>query len=115
MVTENLITPSQKIFENPTVNLSALCKSCVQIAFCSSELIFTFCSSELIFTFLYVGSSIQNASEHFVSCIHLCFVSFPVHPNPQTKNWQIWARRFKQLCFSDQSILAHMNFIPHND
>jgi hypothetical protein len=63
-------------FETPTVNLSALCKSCAKIACCSSE---------LIFTFLYAGSSIQNASEQFVSCIHLSFVNFALHPNPQKK------------------------------
>jgi hypothetical protein len=28
---------------------------------------------ELIFAFLYAGSSIQNTSEQFVSCIHLSF------------------------------------------
>jgi hypothetical protein len=43
------------------------------------------CSSELIFTFFYAGSSIQNAKEQFVSCIHLSFVNFALHPNPQTK------------------------------
>jgi hypothetical protein len=30
------------VFQNPTVNLSALCNSCAKIACCSSELIFTF-------------------------------------------------------------------------
>jgi hypothetical protein len=48
------------MFENPTVNLNALCNSCANIACCSSELI----------TFLYAGSSTQNASEQFVSCSH---------------------------------------------
>ena len=33
-------------------------------------------SRELITTFIYAGSSIQNASEKFVSCIHLSFVNF---------------------------------------
>jgi len=42
------------MFENPTVNLSALCNSSTKIAWCSSD---------LIFTFLYAGSSIRNASE----------------------------------------------------
>jgi hypothetical protein len=55
---------SQYMFENSTVNLNALCNSCAKIACCSSE---------LIFTLLYVKSSIQNASEQFVSCIHLSF------------------------------------------
>jgi hypothetical protein len=55
------------MFENPTVSFNALCNSCAKIACCSSD---------LIFTFLYAGSSIQNASELFVSCIHLPFVNF---------------------------------------
>jgi hypothetical protein len=42
-------------------------------------------SSELNSTFLYAGSSIQNASEQFASCTHLCFVSFALHPTPQTE------------------------------
>jgi hypothetical protein len=55
------------MFENPTVNLHALCSSCATIACCSAE---------LIFTFLYVGSSIENASEQFVSCVHVSLVNF---------------------------------------
>jgi len=31
-------------------------------------------SCELITTFIYAGSSIQNANEIFVSCIHLSFL-----------------------------------------
>ena len=42
------------------------------------------CSSELIFMFLYDHSSIQTAGEQFISCIHLSFVSFALHPTPQT-------------------------------
>ena len=42
------------------------------------------CSSELIFMFLYDHSCIQNASEHFISCIHLSFVYFALLPTPQT-------------------------------
>ena len=53
----------------------------------------------------YASSNIQIASEQFVSCIHICFVNFAVHPTPQTKIWQIPVRRFKQLCFSDHSDL----------
>jgi hypothetical protein len=41
-------------------------------------------SSELI-TSLYSGSSIQNASEQFVSCIQLSFFNCVLHPTPQTK------------------------------
>jgi hypothetical protein len=58
-------------FENPTVNLSALCNSCPTMACCSSE---------LIFTLFYAGSSIDNEREQFVS-----FVTFALHPAPQRK------------------------------
>ena len=67
---------SQELFENPKVNLSALCSSCTNIACCPSE---------LIFTFLYAGSSIQNASVQFLLCIHLYFVNFALYPTSQTK------------------------------
>ena len=33
------------------------------------------CSSQLIFAFLYAGSSIQNASEHFVCIIYISFAN----------------------------------------
>jgi len=65
------------IFENTTVNLSALCNSCAMIAFCSSE---------LIFAFLYMGSSSHNASRQFVSCTHLYSVNFDFHLTPQKIN-----------------------------
>ena len=65
------------MFENPTVNLNALRNSCATIACCSSE---------LIFTFVYASSSIQNASEQFVSSILVCFVNFAFHPIPQTNS-----------------------------
>jgi hypothetical protein len=42
-------------------------------------------SSDLIFTLIYAGSSIQNAIERFVSCIHISFLNFALHPNAQTK------------------------------
>ena len=43
------------MFQNPTVNLNALCNSCAKIAWCSSQ---------LIFTFLYAASNIHNASSN---------------------------------------------------
>jgi hypothetical protein len=55
---------------------------------CTLQFVFedgVFCSSELILTFLYVGSSMQNASQQFVSCVHHYFVNFDPHPTPQTK------------------------------
>ena len=59
------------MFENLTVNLKAFCNPCVKIECCSSD---------LIYTFLYAGSSIQNASDQFIS-----FVNFALLPTPQTK------------------------------
>jgi hypothetical protein len=41
---------------------------------------------ELIFTFLYAGSSIQNVTEQFISCIHLSFVNLVLHSTPLTKS-----------------------------
>ena len=64
------------MFENPTVNLNALCSSFAKIACCSSA---------LIFTFLYAGCRIQNATEQLISCIHLYFVNFALLPTPQTQ------------------------------
>ena len=40
---------------------------------------------ESAFTCLHAGSSIQNANEQFVSCIHLTLAHFSTHPTPQTK------------------------------
>jgi hypothetical protein len=76
------------MFENPTVNLNALCNSCAKIACCSSQ---------LIFTFLYEGSSIQNASEQFVSCIQLSFVNFALHATTE-------------LCLEIQTALSRYPF-----
>jgi hypothetical protein len=36
--------------------------------------------------FPYAGSSIQNASGQFISCIHLPFVNSALHPTPQQKS-----------------------------
>jgi hypothetical protein len=55
------------MFETPIVNLNTFCDSCVKIACFSSE---------LIFPFLYAGSSMQNASEQFVSCVCVENLSF---------------------------------------
>ena len=65
------------MFENPTVNLSALCKSCAKIA-CSS--------SELVFTFLYAGSSIRQARQQFVSCVSFSSVNFALQTHKKKKN-----------------------------
>ena len=47
--------------ENSTVNISALCNSCEDMACCSSE---------CVLTFLYADDNIQYVNEQFVSCIH---------------------------------------------
>jgi hypothetical protein len=49
------------IFENSTVNISAFCNSCENMACCSAE---------FILTFLYASSSIHYAIEQFVPSIH---------------------------------------------
>ena len=91
------------ICENPTVNLSALCNSCAKMACCSCE---------LIFTFVYADSSIHNASERFVSSIHLTCLNFVVHQTPQIQFTTKLHVRFKGLWLSNHSELIHihMNF-----
>jgi hypothetical protein len=61
---------SQWMSENPNININALCNSYAKI---------TCRSSQSISAFLYAGSSIQNASEQIVSCIHFTFVNFIIH------------------------------------
>jgi hypothetical protein len=51
------------------------CTSCVKIVCCSSD---------MIATIFYSGSSIYNASQKVVSCMHLSSVNGVVIPNPQT-------------------------------
>jgi len=88
---------SQEMFENPTVNFSALRNSCVKIACCSSQLIFTFLSA---------GSSIQDVSEQFVWCIHLSFVnrcSFNRTNKSLNQKSETVRARFKQLCLGNHS------------
>ena len=67
------------VFLNPTVNLNALCKSCVKIA-----RVF-----ESIFGFLYADSRIQTAIGQFISCIQLSFFySLLFFRKAQTKIWR---------------------------
>jgi hypothetical protein len=88
-------------------NLSALCNSCAKIVCCSSE---------LIFTFLYAGSSIRNAFEQFLWCIHLCFVNFVLCPMWQT---QIGVRSVDSNSSVSLTIhnytRDHINLFSHND
>jgi len=81
------------MFDNTAVKPKTLSISCAKIACCSSE---------SIFTFLYASSSIQNASELFVSCVQIYFVNFPLRQTPQIKNLM---NRFKQPSLCHLSVL----------
>jgi len=66
------------MFENSTVNISALCNLCEDMVCCSTE---------CVMTFLYVGDNIQYVNEQFVSCIHFLSVHFTLHqPHKQKSN-----------------------------
>jgi len=75
-------------FENPTVNLSALCNSCAKTVLCLSE---------LTAKFLDEGNSIQNTNEHFFSHVNISFVYFALHPSPQRKIYRSYMWSFKQI------------------
>jgi hypothetical protein len=64
------------MFENLTVNLSALRNCMYEVCVLLSE---------LIFTFLCADSNIHNANEQFVLCISLSFVNVALYTTPQTK------------------------------
>jgi len=53
----------QCIFENSTVDISALCSWCEDMVYCSSE---------CILTFLFAGVNIHNEIEQFISFIYVC-------------------------------------------
>ena len=56
---------------------------------------------------LYTNSSIQNAGERFIWCIHISFVNFALHPTPQTKNLtELVLEIKKKLYFGNHSELA---------
>jgi len=54
---------------------------------------------------LYADSRTQNASQHFVSCIHLTFLNFASHTIPQRNTERIYVRIFKYLCLHNYSEL----------
>jgi hypothetical protein len=58
-----------------TAKLSAFCISCAKTSCCV-----------LVFRFLYAGSSMQNTSEQFISCILFSFVNFALRLAPKNKN-----------------------------
>jgi hypothetical protein len=68
----------QYIFENPTVNINALCTSCEHIACCSSQ---------CILTFLYAGDNIHYEMNQFVSCTHLQQPTVASHHRPCPQPW----------------------------
>jgi len=70
------VTVRNTFSKNPRVKFSAFFNPCVKVACCPPE---------LIFEILRACSGVKNASEQFVSCIHSSFVSFALHPTPQTK------------------------------
>jgi hypothetical protein len=63
----------QYVFEKSTINISALCNSCEDMACCSPE---------CILTFLFAGDNIHYEIQQFVSCIHLCSAYFTLYPAP---------------------------------
>jgi hypothetical protein len=63
----------QYIYENSTVNVSALCNSCENMACCSSK---------FIMTVLFAGCNIHYVIEQFVLCIQFSSVPFTLHPTP---------------------------------
>jgi len=65
------------MFENSTVNITALCNSCEDMACCSSE---------RVLTFPYAGDNIQYVNEQFVSCIQFFFCTLHSSSNPINKN-----------------------------
>ena len=75
--TNAIFLTDQKISENPSANINALCNSCATISYCSVE---------SNFTFLYAGNRIQNAREQFAFRIHIYFQNFPLHPTQPNKN-----------------------------
>lgn len=80
---------SQWMFEKPTLNLSAICNSCVKI---------TCYLSFLIFTFIHAGRSIQMWVS-ISSCETTCLL-YALHPTPQRMqqcNNAIVHDRLKQL------------------
>ena len=65
------VTVHNKCSKIPTVNFNA------------RKLV---CEDSALSTFLYVGSSIENASEQFVPCFLLSFVSFALRSTHKQKN-----------------------------
>ena len=67
------------MFENSTVNITALCNSCEDMACCSSE---------RVLTFPYAGDNTQYVNEQFVSCIQFFFLytSLFIKPHKQKSN-----------------------------
>ena len=70
-------TVCNKCSKIPTVNITALCNSCEDMACCSSE---------CVLTFFYAADNILYVNEQFVSCIHFYFCTLHYSLNPINKN-----------------------------
>ena len=79
----------RKSLRHPQCTLQLLCEDRVLL--------------ESAFAFLYVGSSIQNANEQFVSCIHLSVANFAPQPTTKTKIKRSFVWVFKQLYLGNNS------------
>jgi hypothetical protein len=90
--------------KNLTTNLNALWNSYAKIVCFSSELI----------AFRYAGSSIQNAREQFVSCIHISFTNF-AQTHKQKYNTVRSEESNSSISVAIQNYThVHMNFLSHN-
>jgi hypothetical protein len=92
-----------------------ICKSHRQLQ-CTLQLL---CEDDVLFVlswssrFFYVGSSIQNANELFVSCIHIYSLKIHCSPNPTSKNLTELGPKIQTSCISvsiQNWTHVHMNF-----
>ena len=75
-LTSKMTNLLQYVFGNTTFKLNAISNSCMNIASFSSQ---------LQFTFIYANKSIENSSEQFVSCKHICTVNFVLRRKQKRK------------------------------
>ena len=76
------------MFKNPAINFNALFNPLGNSTCSSPEVVLAL--------LLYEGSTIQNASDQFISFVYFFLVGFAFHPSPQTKIWSVHDN-FKQL------------------
>jgi hypothetical protein len=73
---DNPVIVYKNVRKYPTVNLTTLCSSWVEVVCFSSR---------LIFTFLNAGSSVQKRERAIRHLQKICFLNFALHLTPQTK------------------------------